>query len=111
MNLLDGLEEYPVRPYVVVPKESAFTNELSTRNIPYKIAPVVFWVSGKQYSISRKLQYIRETIESARFIRQLIKEWKIEIIYTNSSVSPVGRLAAMLERLPHIWHQSDWPWE
>lgn len=30
--------------------------------------------------------------------------WKADIIYTNSSVTPVGALVAFLLRKPHIWH-------
>lgn len=37
-------------------------------------------------------------------MRELIREWKIDLVYTNTSVSPVGRLAAALEGIPHIWH-------
>jgi len=34
----------------------------------------------------------------------LIDDWDIDLIYTNSSVIGLGRLAAIIKGLPHIWH-------
>ncbi len=104
MNLLQGLQKYDIKPFVVIPREGNFTNTLSASNIPYEITPIVNWVTEKSLSFNRKKQLVGDFHQSVKTIRQLVREWDIDIIYTNSSVSPVGRLVSMLERIPHIWH-------
>lgn len=37
-------------------------------------------------------------------IAKIIREEKIDLVHTNSSISPVGALAAWLTRRAHIWH-------
>ena len=51
-----------------------------------------------------KYHVIQDTYTSVKAIRKLAADWKIDIIYTNSSVTPVGRFAALYEHIPHIWH-------
>jgi glycosyltransferase involved in cell wall biosynthesis len=104
MNLLDGVREYGVKPFVVVPKEGGFTEALDVRGIQYKVVPVVYWMIDKTLSVGRKMRVAKELYQSSRIIQQLIRKWDIELVYSNSSVSPVGRLAALWARIPHIWH-------
>jgi len=104
LSLLEGLQEYPVQPFVVVPREGGFTNALSIHHIPYKTVPVVYWMTAKKLSFRRKIRVAWDLYQSVKLIRQLVGEWGIDIIYTNTSVSPIGGLAAWLEGIPHIWH-------
>lgn len=104
LSLLDGLMTYPICPFFVVPKEGDFTNALIARNVPYKIVPVVYWLTEKPVPVRKKMAMIGDIHRSVQWLRTLIKEWAIDIVYTNTTVSPIGRFAAFLERLPHIWH-------
>jgi glycosyltransferase involved in cell wall biosynthesis len=103
-SLLEGLQEYDIKPFVVVPREGGLTNTLSASHIPYITAPVVYWMTDKTLSFNKKVQVVRDLFQSVKTIRQLVREWEIDIIYTSSSVSPVGRFASWLEHIPHIWH-------
>ena len=102
-SLLEGLRAYPVSPYVIVPSESAFTVRLAAVGIPFKILPVPWWMTAKNMSLNAKLRTARELTAAAQLIQAQIEEWKIDLVYTNSSVSPVGRLAARRAKVPHIW--------
>lgn len=103
-SLLEGLRAYQVNPFVIVPAESAFTARLAAVGIPFKILPVPWWMTAKKMSLNAKLRTAREINAAARSIQAQIEDWKIDLVYTNSSVTPVGLLAARTERLPHIWH-------
>lgn len=104
MSLLIGLNEYDLTPFVVVPQESGFTRELAANQIQYHISPVVWWLSRKQLSIKSRANLVREMNIALNLLRPIANEWKIDLVYTNSSVSPLGRLLALREHLPHIWH-------
>ena len=104
INLIDGLTKYDIDPYVVIPGEGKIEKSLTERRIKYKILPVPGWISGKPASNYRKRRTIQKLIEASRDYKKIIKDWFIDIIYTNSSVSPIGRLVAFQTGKPHIWH-------
>ena len=107
-SLLEGLRAYQVNPFVIVPAESAFTARLAAVGIPFKILPVPWWMTAKKMSLNAKLRTAREINAAARSIQAQIEDWKIDLVYTNSSVSPVGRLAARRAKVPHIWQVREY---
>lgn len=104
MSLLEGLREFDMKPFVVIPRENEFTEALASRGIPTRIFPIPWWVGSKPLPFRKKWQMLKDILQSSREIQDLVKEWNIDLIYTNSSVTPVGRLAALWTRKPHIWH-------
>ena len=104
MSLIEGLQEYDVAPFVVNPRESIFTEALRSRGIEYAILPVPWWISKKTLSCKKKIDHVSVIRESVPNLQKVIRDWKIDLVYTNSSVTPVGLLAARKEKVPHIWH-------
>lgn len=104
ISLLQGLQIYGVLPFVLVSGKSGFTDALTEMQIPFDVIPIPWWVSRKRLSITKKRKLLHESIRSVMSIRHCIKKWGIELVYTNSSVSPCGRIAASLEQVSHIWH-------
>jgi hypothetical protein len=46
-------------------------------------------------------------LRNVRVLRPLaaqIRRWGCNLVYSNSSVFPVGAMAAAKLRLPHVWH-------
>jgi len=104
LSLLEGLQAYDVQPLVVSPKESPFTNCLSDRGIKSFVLSLHWWRSRKRLSLGKKLSLLKQVVQSKKALQELIRGHKIDLVYTNSSVTPVGRLAAWREGIPHIWH-------
>lgn len=117
LNLIDGLKKYGVSAYVVSPREGELTKVLRNRGVPVAIIPIRWWMS-KPPSSNGHLKLIGQYIRWRRnvlkrlyenllvlpaLVRQL-RAWKIDVIYTNSSVIPIGAIASKWLRLPHIWH-------
>lgn len=121
LGLIDGLGGYDVIPYVVAPEEGAITNELRQRNVTTATVPMSPWVAKERptcdvgmnpakrlywYAKSRRhaLQRLSANIrELPTFVKQL-RSWNIDLIHTNTSVIPIGAMAARVMRLPHVWH-------
>jgi glycosyltransferase involved in cell wall biosynthesis len=104
ISLLEGLQEYDVAPFVVNPRGSIFTEALRSKDIRYAILPVPWWVSRKTLSCKKKIDLFSVIQQSVQNLQKVIRDWEIDLVYTNSSVTPVGLLAARRERVPHIWH-------
>lgn len=104
LDLTTGLRSYDISPFFVIPAEGGFSAMLAAQGFPFKILPVPRWMSAKDLSLKSKLRAAREIRSAAREIEAQIRAWGINLVYTNSSVTPVGRLAAKRAGLPHIWH-------
>ena len=108
-------------PYVVAPGEGDVTKALNRRNVSTAIMPIQWWVGRRRFNgvdsgrllrrFSRYLNWRRDAL--ARLSRNIqvlpalvrqLKLWNVDIVYTNSSVTPIGALAAWIIQRPHIWH-------
>ncbi|MDD5672203.1 MAG: glycosyltransferase family 4 protein, partial [Candidatus Omnitrophica bacterium] len=101
MNLIEGLKPLGVDVGVVCPAKGQITDELERLEIPNVILPFADWLSrahqGRWYRLWCNLKVLPALLKK-------IREWNADVIYTNSSVTPVGAFAAALLRKPHIWH-------
>lgn len=117
LNLIDGLKNHNVEPFVVVPSEGKIIDALRIRNVQFAIIPIKYWVgirtleSQSGNNLYQNVLYRREATKrlykNLRILPSLknqLKAWDIDIIYTNSSVTPVGALVARILKIPHVWH-------
>jgi len=122
LSLIDGLDQYGVVSHVIVPKPGPITTALSIRGIPTLVAPISPWAGEQKlsaggnhkrfpaeliYPMHRRYRTIKRTFNNLRLlplINRQIKSWDIDIVYTNSSIVPVGALAAQQRNKPHAWH-------
>lgn len=114
LSLLGLLDEMSKRHNVsvVVPiKEGYMVNELKKRKIPvyYRhsfwwmlapaTTPAATWIKKMAYKILCFNNYL-----CAWSLRKVVKQQRIEIIHTNSSVLNTGGILAAMSGLPHVWH-------
>ena len=104
LDLAKGLETYNIRPFFIVPRLGMVTECLSSESISFQVLPVPFWMEKKSISLRAKIKRTQEILQSTKRIRNLIEEWHIDLVYTNTSVTPIGRLAARRASIPHFWH-------
>ena len=119
LNLIDGLYYYGVECYVLVPSKGDLIPELDKRNIDYRVIPFRSWIHSASQVKSKpprfflekrlkkhinKIRRARDNLFVIPRIVSQIRSWNIDIVYTNSIVTPVGFFAALFLRLPHIWH-------
>lgn len=117
LNLIDGLKEYDVIPYVVVPSKGKIIEALISRNIEFAVIPIQYWVGINRFEANpiRNLHqtaiYYRDAgkrlYSNFKALPSLINQfraWNVDAVYTNSSVIPVGALVASKLKLPHFWH-------
>ncbi|MBZ9636908.1 glycosyltransferase family 4 protein [Clostridium sp. FP1] len=90
----------------VIAKEGAFYEEISKREVKLIIVTYYFWLN-KKIKIRSKVKFLYENIINiinARKISRIIKENKIDLIHTNTSVVNFGLLLSKYTGIPHIFH-------
>lgn len=103
LYLIEELKSYGVAPLVISPKEGPFTEKLREHNIEYRIMNMKSWVSAKPNIIKGIVKYILNHFYALQIMRVILKE-EVVLVHTNSSVTPVGAIAAKFLRKKHIWH-------
>ncbi|MGI2327620.1 glycosyltransferase family 4 protein [Planococcus sp. YIM B11945] len=107
LSLLYLVEElrdfYNVNPLIVLPSKGPLQQELVNKKIDYEIFPFKSWVSTKPHHLKGIVKFEINKYYG-REISKIIKEKKFDIVHTNSSVTPVGALAAKYSGVKHIWH-------
>lgn len=103
LNLIEGLAALGVESGVICPDRGDLLAVLTNRNIPVAQLPFEWWVSTHRTARGAAGRMIRNVRNLPSITRQ-IRQWKANMVYSNSSVFSVGALAAMELELPHIWH-------
>lgn len=101
--LLDGLKNEGFFPFVIIPHKGSIETELGKRNIPFLICPIPIWAINI-ITIKSYARFMRDSIKAIFFISSFIRKNKVNLIYTNSSISPIGIILSTIFGIPHILH-------
>lgn len=99
IDAIDFLRAKHIDILAIAPSQGPFSEALVQRGIECRYIESPWWTrkskGGPPY---------RETLDSARQMSAILKEWGANIVYTNTIVAPAGAFSAALTGLPHIWH-------
>jgi glycosyltransferase involved in cell wall biosynthesis len=117
LALIDGLRRHQVSSCVVLPGEGPMAEALRARGVPLLVAPTAIWVAKpirEQGLLKQLLRYTRRrlgalmracaNLVSLPIVAGQMRRWGTDVVYSNSSVLPIGVLASRLLGLPHVWH-------
>ena len=104
MDLVSGLEEYGVSPHFILPANGGLSDYLDRQGYRYAVIRAESWLSEKHVPIKEKIRACQKLSRNADLIGNYLRQWSIDLVYTNTSVTPIGLLAAKRSGLPHIWH-------
>lgn len=117
LNLIDGLVPLGLQPIVIVPSMGALTSALNEAKIPFLVVPHQLWASvalpdsglirNFLHTVIHRTGTIKRLLQNLLVIPQIVcklKKWDVDIIYTNSSVMPLGAMLSLLMNRPHVWH-------
>jgi len=100
LTLLEGLDREMFEPYAIVPSDGPLLTRLQELSIPVDIVQQGQWVGDIKTVLGFMLHFFSRLIKTV----QVIKKYKIALVYSNTELSPMGALAALICRVPHIWH-------
>jgi len=122
LDLIAGLSAYGVQSHVIAPQDGPLTETLRARAIPYAVAPIRKWMlSYRPAPVDSPRQLLRrayyQALAGGRLARNLaclpaltkrLRDWEIDVVYSNSLVTPAGMLLAGATRRPHVWHVREY---
>lgn len=104
IEMLEQMINY-VYPVVVVPSNGELVTKIEDLHIKFYIVPFTSSVKRVNLRDSNSDNHaFYNNYNAAREIYKIVKEEKIELIHSNSSISNTGALAALFADVPHIWH-------
>ncbi len=103
VNLLDGLKGLGVAPRVLVAEAGSLSTALEERGIPTVIHPFRWWSSHRR-TARLALGRLWRNLQAVRHLAPRLAADRAELVYTNTSVVPLGAMLAMRLQLPHVWH-------
>lgn len=104
IDMLNGLSGR-IKPVVVVREEAKIDRVLENMGVPcYKLR-----FSNDHVLIGHNTKEIEEldfflNYEAAKQIAEIIKKENIDLMHINSSICKVGAIAALMAKIPYIWH-------
>lgn len=106
-SLLDMLavNDGRICPIVIIPSAGIIEERLQQLHISYHIVP--FDTDHRKiggHSQKEDALIFRSNYEAALKLQEIVRQQKIEMIHTNSSVSNVGAMLSLMTGIPHIWH-------
>lgn len=101
--LLKHIDKAKFNPVVVLPFEGPLQNELEKENIKVVIAPVLK-LYRKMFSPKNILTFFKDIKEAFKVVDELNKEYKFDLIYSNTLAVLLGIFYAQKRGVKHLWH-------
>lgn len=103
LEAVEGLTSKNVECTVIVPKLGPLSAQLSKYGTAVPVRYLPWWIKQfrpKKTGVLRRLaHFFRSTSE----IRSVIRNYRPDVVITNTLVIPTGAIAAKLESVPHVW--------
>lgn len=100
LNILRNLDRNKFTPLVLFPESGPLVSIVSELGIDSKVVQIERWIRFKGMKPLK-----RSTLESrVASIMKIIKDEKIDIVHSNTSVILEGAIAAKLSNILHVWH-------
>jgi glycosyltransferase involved in cell wall biosynthesis len=103
LELVRSLRNMGLEVGVVLPAGGLLEKDLRLHQCQIWNMPLPAWVHADGVDTSL-LPARHEFAATANQIASKLQGWGADLLWTNSSITPVGALAAHSLRIPHIWH-------
>jgi glycosyltransferase involved in cell wall biosynthesis len=101
--LLKHLDKTKFNSVVVLPFDGPLKTELEKENIQVVIAPVLK-LYRKIFSPKNILKFLIDIKEAFKVLDELNKEYKFDLIYSNTLAVLLGMIYSRKRQIKHIWH-------
>lgn len=101
--LLKHLDKTKFNTVVILPNDGPLKTELEKENIKVVIAPVLK-LYRKMFSPGNILKFFVDIKEAFKALDILNKEYKFDLIYSNTLAVLLGMIYSRKRQIKHIWH-------
>ena len=100
---LAGLDKSLFLPVVILPSDGPLKAELEKHNIKVVIAPVLK-LYRKMFTVKNLSLFIKDIKAGIGILDELNKEYKFDLVYSNTLAVLLGMIYARKRKIKHIWH-------
>lgn len=104
LNLLKNIDRKKFNLSVILPCDGPLVEEVKKLKDVNIIIQELAILRRKNLNVKGIIIYLTELFKSIKFLRQVIKQKNIDIVYTNTSVIFPGGIAAKLLKKKSVWH-------
>ncbi len=101
--LLKHIDKTKFNSVVVLPFDGPLKSELEKENIKVVIAPVLK-LYRKMFSAKNLLNFYKEKNKGIKILDELHKEYKFDLVYSNTLAVLLGMIYAKKRKIKHLWH-------
>jgi len=102
LQFLTGLNRDKFNPLLVVPYPGPLADHAESSGVKTVLIPFKWWLAEKSKIWKQPVSWLWN-VRSVLRIARLIEERNIDAVFSNSSASFSGAVAAKAKRIPHIW--------
>ncbi len=110
LEIIQGISQERYHTVVSVPHPGPLSQQLEALNVTIEYLPLIKpWITKAQEVSGPKrfvynLYQIPYLIRSALGLKKIIRKYRVDLVYSLTSVIFDGALAAALANIPHVWH-------
>lgn len=103
--LLQGLPRDQYQPFVALPSEGVLTDAIRALGIETRLVTLRWWIGQGDKDDGHSYRVFAEGLaDRVESICRIIREERIDVVFTNTSTVVDGALAAARCKVPHVWH-------
>ena len=105
MEGVKGLMATGVELHAVVPSDAGLANRMRNMKVPVSVIPFSWWMSPKgRRSPAHRLLHLYRNLRAWRRLTKLLKQYRPDLVVTNTLVIPFGAMAAKSAGVAHVWY-------
>ena len=104
ITLLKHIGRSRFQPLVIIPAAGPMEQMLRDINIKYHIINMPRWINWEKKRFLEPLRVILDENKAVKNLTSLARDFKPDVIYTNTITNRTGARLAKKLNLPHIWH-------
>lgn len=102
LETVECLRERDIECCVLMPGDAGMGQDLKKLGVTYWSLPYWPWMGNK--SVWKRVQMVARNLLLAVLAVIRLRQWKPDIIYSNTMTVCFGAILAALLRRPHVWH-------
>ena len=108
LGLLKGLDRDRFEPYVILPCAGKMRAPLEAMGVEVRAPPLEHWIpSSAIWGVGHWWRLMFRLRGRVAKLASIIREYRIDLVYTNTVTVIDGALAALVTRRPHVWHARE----
>lgn len=101
--LLSKIDRLKYNPVVILPEDGPLKTKLENYGIKVIIAPVLK-LYRKIFTVKNTINFFKDFRKTIKIVDSLNKEYKFDIIYSNTLAVLLGAIYTKKRKIKHIWH-------